>query len=290
MKVLITGAGGQLGQELQSSAPEHIEVFALGHAELDVGSAETVARVVKETLPEVIINTAGYTAVDRAEGDQDAAFAVNATGARNIANAAALAKARLIHLSTDYVFDGCSGRPYSPVDEPQPLSVYGSSKKAGEDAVIEVLGDGAVVLRTAWLYSRHGKNFVKKILQLLGEKDELAIVADEVGTPTWARGLAQAIWQMSLLDSLNGIQHWTDAGVASWYDFAIAIRDEATEQGLVETGSSIRPVRAADNPRPARRPAFGVLDKTATWEALETKPRHWREALREMLTEMKSHG
>ena len=290
MKVLIAGAGGQLGQELQTSAPEHIEVIALGHAELDVGSAEAVARVVNETLPEVIINTAGYTAVDRAESDQDAAFEVNASGARNIATAAALVKARLIQLSTDYVFDGCAGQPYRPEQEPRPISVYGSSKKAGEDAVIEVLGDGAVVVRTAWLYSRHGKNFVKTLLQLLGEKDELVIVADEVGTPTWAHGLAQAIWQMASLDSLHGIQHWTDAGVASWYDFAMAIRDEATEQGLIETGASIRPVRAADNPRPARRPAFGVLDKTATWQALETKPRHWREALREMLTEMKSHG
>ncbi|MGB6365184.1 MAG: dTDP-4-dehydrorhamnose reductase, partial [Thermoanaerobaculia bacterium] len=246
--------------------------------------------VVKETLPEVIINTAGFTAVDRAEGDQEAAFAVNASGARNIANAAALAKARLIQLSTDYVFDGCAGRPYRPEDEPRPISVYGSSKKAGEDAVIEVLGDGALVVRTAWLYSRHGKNFVKKILNLLGEKEELAIVADEVGTPTWAHGLAEAIWRMASLDSLNGIQHWTDAGVASWYDFAVAIRDEAAEQGLVETGASIRPVRAADKPRPARRPAFGVLDKTATWEALEMEPPHWREALREMLTEMKGHG
>jgi dTDP-4-dehydrorhamnose reductase len=290
MRVLITGAGGQLGQELQRSAPEHIEVIALGHAELDVGSAEAVATVVKETLPKVIINTAGYTAVDRAEGDQEAAFAVNAAGARNIANAAALARARLIQLSTDYVFDGCAGRPYKPEDEPRPISVYGSSKKAGEDAVIEVLGESVIVVRTAWLYSTYGKNFVKTVLQLLGEREELAIVADEVGTPTWAHGLALAIWRMALLDSLHGIQHWTDAGVASWYDFAMAIRDEAVEQGLVENGSSIHPVRAADNPRPARRPAFGVLDKTATWQALETEPRHWRVALREMLTEMKSHG
>ena len=290
MKVLITGAGGQLGQELQSSAPEHIEIVALGHVELDVSSAEAVAGVVKEARPEVIINTAGFTAVDRAEDDPDAAFAVNASGARNIATAAVLAEARLIQLSTDYVFDGSAGRPYRPEDEPQPISVYGSSKKAGEDAVVEVLGDGAVVLRTAWLYSRHGKNFVKTILHLLSEKDELAIVADEVGTPTWAHGLAQAIWRLVSLDSVSGIQHWTDAGVASWYDFAVAIRDEAIEQGLVETGASIRPIRAADNPRPALRPAFGVLDKTSTWEALEMQPPHWREALRQMLAEMKSHA
>ena len=197
----------------------------------------------------------------------------------------------MIQLSTDYVFDGSSGRPYGPDDEPRPLSVYGStSKKAGEDAVIEVLGDRAIVVRTAWLYSRHGKNFVKTVLRLLGEKEELDIVADEVGTPTWAHGLAEAIWQMAALESLHGIQHWTDAGVASWYDFAVAIRDEATEQGLIEKGASIRPVRVADNPRPARRPGFGVLDKTATWEALETKPRHWREALREMLGGLKDHG
>lgn len=290
MRVLVTGAGGQLGQELQGSLPEGVDLIACGHAELDVTAAEAAKSVVKEARPDVIINAAAYTAVDQAENDREAAFEVNAVGARNIAMAASRVNARLLHLSTDYVFDGAAGRPCRPDDEPRPLSVYGSTKRAGEEAVSEVLGDDAVVVRTAWLYSRHGKNFVKTVLRLLGEGQELTIVADEVGTPTWARGLARAIWKIAALRSLHGIQHWTDAGVASWYDFAVAIGEEAGRLGLIESCPSIRPVRAADRPRPAQRPAFGVLDKTATWEALETKPLHWREALRRMLEELKSHG
>ena len=290
MKVLITGAGGQLGKELQGSAPEGAEVVALGHAELDVSSAKAVTEVMESLSPELIINTAAYTAVDRAEDDRDAAFEVNATGARNIATAAAPAKTRLIHLSTDYVFDGRAGRPYTPEDEPRPVSVYGSSKRDGEKAVLELSDGSAVVLRTAWLYSRHGHNFVKTMLQLLAGRDQLEIVADEVGTPTWARGLAEAIWKMASLDSISGIQHWTDAGVASRYDFAVAIRDEARALGLIDTEVPIWPHRSRDYPRPARRPAFGVLDKTATWRALGTDPRHWRESLRAMLRELKDDG
>ena len=290
MKVLITGAGGQLGRELQGSAPEQIELVALGHTELDVGSAKAVTEVVGSVSPELIINTAAYTAVDKAEEDQDEASRVNAQGALNVAAAADLVKARLIHLSTDYVFDGLAGKPYSPDDQPRPVSVYGASKRAGEDAVLEASGGSAVVLRTAWLYSRHGNNFVKSVLQLLGEKEELEIVADEVGTPTWAKGLAEAIWQMAALGSLRGIHHWTDAGVASRYDFAVAIRDEARQQGLVETKTPIWPIRSTDYPRPARRPSYGVLDKTATWRALGTKPRHWRESLKAMLRELRDDG
>ena len=240
--------------------------------------------------PSVVINAAAYTAVDRAESEQAAAFAVNADGPGHLARACAGLGARLIHVSTDFVFSGNACHPYQPADPTGPVSVYGESKLAGEQQVREALGEQSVIVRTAWVYSRVGHNFVKTMLRLMAERDSLSVVADQVGTPTWARGLAEALWRIVDKPEIAGTLHWTDAGVASWYDFAVAIAEEAHAQGLLARPVAVKPIATADYPTPAARPAWSVLDKTASWQQLGCDGMHWREALRAMLADWKAHG
>ena len=285
MRVLVAGAGGQLGFELQRSRPLGVELLALSSGELDLTQAEAVRRRVAEERPAVIINAAAYTAVDRAESERERAFAVNGQGAANLAVAARAAGARLIHISTDFVFDGEKSSPYLPDDRPHPLGVYGASKLAGEERVREILGPATAIVRTAWVYSSHGHNFVKTMLRFFGERDTLSVIADQVGTPTWARHLAQALWQMAERE-LTGIHHFTDAGVASWYDFAVAIQEESLALGLLGREALIRPIATGQYPLPARRPPYSVLDKTGLWQAIDWEPSHWRAALRAMLKEL----
>ena len=284
MKVLLTGAGGQVGYELRRTKPSSVDLQALASDQLDITDADAVsARVVAER-PDVIINAAAYTAVDKAEGEPDVAFAVNAAGVQNLARAAAATGSYFVHISTDFVFDGAASRPYPPEAEPRPLGVYGGSKLAGEQAIIDEL-DAFLVLRTAWVYSAHGANFVKTMLRLMSEREELSVVADQVGTPTWAHGLAVAIWRAAE-QRLLGMHHWTDAGVASWYDFAIAIAELGQAAGLITRTPVVHPIRTEDYPTPAQRPSFSVLDKHATWQALDLKPMHWRAALAQMLADL----
>lgn len=286
MKVLLAGAGGQLGRELVRSAPEGCLLRALDRAALDVTDTAAVERAVAETAPEMVINAAAYTAVDRAEQEPELAFAVNAGGAENLARAAARAGARFIQPSTDFVFDGTAGQPYRPSDPPRPLGVYGASKLEGEERALAVTGGRALVLRTAWLYAAGGRNFVHTVLRLAAARGELTIVDDQVGTPTWAAGLARAIWRAATRPQVAGVHHWTDGGVASWYDFAVAIVEEAAAAGLLARPAAVQPIATADYPTPARRPAYGVLDKRPTWRALDLRPVHWRAALRDMLHEV----
>lgn len=287
MKALVTGAGGQLGRELLREAPlAGVEASGRTRHELDVTSATAVEEAVAGSGAEVVVHAAAYTAVDRAESEPDRAFVINATGTEHVARAAAAAGARLIHLSTDFVFDGARARPYPPAAPTAPLGVYGHSKLKGERAALEHGGKAVLVLRTAWLYSALGGNFPRTILGALSAGRDLEVVADQVGSPTWARGLAQAIWRAAREPSLTGVRHWTDAGVASWYDFAVAVQEEAGALGLIDRPVTIRPVTTASRPTPARRPAFSVLDTTATYAALGLAPRHWRAQLRDMLAEL----
>jgi dTDP-4-dehydrorhamnose reductase len=284
-RVLITGADGQVGRALRERAPETWVVVACGHSELDVTVADDVRRVIGSARPTVVIHTAAYTAVDGAESDADRAEAVNAGGTAHVADAVRRAEARLVHLSTDFVFDGSSGHPYAPADPPGPLGVYGRTKLAAEQAALG-LGECGVVVRTAWVYSRHGQNFVRTMLRLMREQDSVGVVSDQIGTPTWARSLAEAIWAAVQRPALHGVLHWTDAGVASWYDFAVAIQEEALAAGLLERAVPIRPLSSLEYPTPARRPSYSVLAKGESWKALGRTPPHWRVNLRLMLQEL----
>lgn len=285
-KILITGANGQLGWELQRTAPSGTTLFTTDVGDLDITSATAVQAFVEHTKPHVIINAAAYTAVDKAEQGQDAAFAVNADGAANLAKAAQQCNVRLVHISTDFVFDGKKSTPYLPADTPNPLSIYGASKLKGEQRVHEITQGGALVIRTAWVYSSHGTNFVKTMLRLMREREHLGVVADQVGTPTWAYGLAKTIWRFVEKPEMRGVFHWTDAGIASWYDFAFAIQEEALQLGLLDKAIPIRPIPSSEYPTPATRPAYSVLDKASTWTSLDISPEHWRKALRSMLKEV----
>jgi len=288
MKVLITGANGQLGRELQNTAPPNVRVVAMNSSQLDICITDAVHKEVASLGAEVVINAAAYTAVDRAEQEKERAYAVNAVGPANIAAAVQNVGARFIHVSTDFVFDGHRSSPYRPEDPPAPLGVYGESKLAGEKRILATLPkDRALIIRTAWVYSRYGGNFVLTMLRLMRERDRIGVVADQVGTPTWANGLAHVIWT-ALDKGLQGIHHWTDAGVASWYDFAVAIQEEALALGLLDRNIPIKPINTTDYPTPARRPSYSVLDKTVTWEALDKTADHWRESLRKMLAGLRS--
>lgn len=289
MKVLIAGANGQLGRALQAQAPGDVEIRAAGRAELDIGDAAAVSRYVAEFAPQIIINAAAYTAVDKAESDEPGAVRGNVDGPRNLAAAAcALNGARLIHVSTDFVFDGRGSSPYKPQDATAPLGVYGRTKLAGEQAVAKELGDRALIVRTAWVYAAQGSNFMRTMLRLMKERGAVRVVADQVGTPTAAGSLADVLWRFAARPDLSGIYHWTDAGTASWYDFAVAIAEEAFACGLLQKEAQITPIATEEYPTPAKRPAYSVLDKRTTLTALNLTPVHWRQRLRSILAQITS--
>jgi dTDP-4-dehydrorhamnose reductase len=285
-KVLVVGAGGQLGQELQRTVPADAVCLSMTRAQLDIADASVVTRCLATASPQVVVNAAAYTAVDKAESEPEAAHRGNVEGPGVLAQVCSQQGIRLIHISTDFVFDGTSSQPYRPEAPTAPLGEYGRSKRAGESAVENAQAD-ALILRTGWVYSSFGSNFVKTMLRLMGERDELAVVTDQVGTPTWAHGLAAAVWAAAARPQLHGIYHWSDAGVCSWYDFAVAIREEALALGLLSRAVKIRPIPAAEYPTPAQRPAYSVLDKTASWRDFALEGVHWRAQLRAMLAEFK---
>jgi len=288
MKVLLTGAGGQLGQALQHCAPAGVEIVPLGHAALDIGDAEAVMARVAAEAPALIVNAAAYTAVDKAESDQAEAYRINAEGPGHLAVAAKAHGARFVHVSTDFVFDGVSGVPYRPDQPTAPLGAYGASKLAGEQAVQAALPE-ALIVRTAWVYGVTGHNFVRTMLRLMAERDEVRVVADQIGSPTFAGGLAEALWALDAAGA-TGLHHWTDSGAASWYDFAVAIQEEALAIGLLGRTVPILPIATSDYPTPAKRPHYSVLDKRSAVAAVGAPAPHWRANLRSMLGVIKANG
>ncbi len=282
MRVLITGADGQLARELVSTAPSEITLRALNRTECDVAELAIVEKSFASFRPDVIINTAAYTAVDGAEENEELAFRVNARGAENVARAAELVGSKLIHISTDYVFDGRRLTPY-PVDAPtNPLNVYGASKLEGE-LLTFAAAPSAVVVRAGWLYSATGKNFLVSILSALRNSRPLSVVCDQEGCPTSAHEFAIAIWKMPGV-SLRGFYHWANAGSASRYDFAREIARIAQQQGLVHKEPEIRPITTAESERRADRPSYSVLDPSKLAGALNLSPSPWQEALRSDMT------
>jgi dTDP-4-dehydrorhamnose reductase len=285
--VLVTGVSGQVGRSLASAVPPGVTLLTTSHKDLDIADGNAVSAYVRANKPEVIINAAAHTAVDKAESESELAQRVNAEGPRHLAIAARDVGARLIHISTDFVFDGSASSPYRPDAPTNPLSVYGRTKLAGEQAVLELLPGHSVVVRTAWVYAAAGSNFVRTMLRIMNANRAARVIADQVGTPTAARGLAEMLWKLLDKPEIRGIHHWTDAGVASWYDFAVAIAEEGAQLGLVPDGVVVTPIATAEYPTPARRPPYSVLDK-ASLTANGFTLVHWRKQLRSVLGELKN--
>lgn len=289
MKALILGKSGQLASELHRTQPEHVSAYFASSQELDIRDDQALQSTIAELKPDVVINAAAYTAVDKAEDDQEAAYAINKEAVASLASITKQAGVRLVHVSTDFVFDGEENTPYKTSHPVSPLGVYGASKQQGEQAVLDQHPQNSCILRTSWVYSSQGNNFVKTMLRLMTEKPELGVVWDQVGSPTWANGLAKACWQFAE-NNETGIYHYSDLGVASWFDFATAIQEEAHALGLLEQTIPIKPIPSSSFPTPAKRPAYSVLDTSETYEVLapSNSGMHWRVALRTMLQELVS--
>lgn len=288
-RILVTGINGQLGQELQLSLAPAAEVIGVGREKVDFSQPESLRQIIAEAKPDAVINSAAYTAVDKAESEFDLAMAVNGQAPGIIAEECQKLGIPLIHISTDYVFDGTKGYPYQDTDPTNPLSAYGSSKLEGELAVRKNC-ENHVILRTAWVYGVGGKgNFVKTMLRLGSDKEEIRVVADQIGSPTWTGDLAGAI--ASLLDQTPpGTYHYTNSGVASWYDFAVAIFEEASQLGWNLKVQRVVPITTPEYPTPAKRPAYSVLSCAKIAAVLGTHPPHWRQALRQMLKDLRGNN
>lgn len=291
-KILLIGSQGQLGQELQPLLADLGQLTPVNRQELDLSQADLIRTVIKEVQPDLIVNAAAYTAVDKAESEPEMAELVNGVAPGVMATTAAEIGASLLHVSTDYVFDGTKNTPYLETDEPNPLGAYGQSKLKGEQE-IQATDAHYLILRTAWVYGSYGKqNFVKTMLRLGKEREELKIVGDQVGSPSWAHDIAQAIAQLAKLTLDNnpkpspGVYHFTNSGVASWYDLTIAIAEEAKKLGYPWKTERIRAITTAEYPTPAKRPAYSVLSNRKLNQLLGVEPPYWRDSLRQMLAEL----
>ena len=282
MKVLITGASGQLGRALQATAASGTRVHALTRAQLDIADAAAVTRTLAQVRPDLIVNAAAYTRVDDAEKQPAAAARANTIGPAVLASAARTVDAWLVHISTDYVFDGEQNVPYTTTTKPNPINVYGQTKLAGELAAVSESGRRCTLVRTSWLYSAAHRNFLTSMLRRLAGSETLRVVSDQVGAPTCASGLAEVVWKLSE-QRAHGVYHWCDSGSASWYDFAVAIAEESMALGLIRSTPPVVAISSADYPVAARRPRYSVLDKQDTERQLGIRARHWRTALRDSL-------
>ena len=289
-RILLIGSSGQVGQVLQQTLAPLGDLVSCDRTALNLCQIDVVKQRIRELQPDVIVNAAAYTTVDRAEQEPQRAYQVNAEGPGLLAALAGEQDATLMHLSTDYVFDGQQNTPYQETDVPHPLGVYGQSKLAGETA-IQQTGCASVILRTAWVYGTQGKdNFVKTMLRLGAEREEIRVVADQVGSPTWARDIATTIARLipCLGPETNGIYHYTNSGMASWYDFAVAIFEEAKALDFPLRVERVIPISTADYPTPARRPAYSILASQKVARLLGHAAPHWRHALRLMLRELRA--
>lgn len=294
-KILLIGSNGQLGQELVRILNNHdnYNLLTLSRPQIDIYQPENLGKLIIEIKPDVVINAAAYTAVDKAESEPKLAELGNTIAPQYIAQACKRSNAYLIHISTDYVFDGTSSQPYLETAPTNPLSVYGKTKLAGEIAV-QTDCPSSIILRTAWVYGSYGKtNFVKTMLRLGQEREVLKVVYDQVGSPTWARDLAIAISQFiplltpDQISEIAGIYHYTNSGVCSWYDFALGIFAEAQTRGFPLQVKEVIPITTAEYPTPAHRPGYSVLSSSKIRHLLGSYPPHWRESLGKMLDELK---
>jgi len=286
-KVLLIGAKGQVGQELQLTLPQLGEVISISREELDLTNSEKIGQLIREIHPDYLVNAAAYTAVDKAETEPELAYSINATAPKIMAESAEKIQAKFLHISTDYVFDGRKNTPYLETDLTNPLGVYGQSKLRGEEE-IKTVNSQAIILRTAWVYGSYGKsNFVKTMLRLGKEREELKVVVDQVGSPTWSKDIATAITQLLInVDNPAGIYNFTNSGVASWFDLTKAIFEEAKISGIPLKIQRVIPITTAEYPTPAVRPAYSVLSGQKISQQLGYIPPYWRDSLKAMLTQL----
>ena len=289
MKLLITGANGQLGKCLDRLISETAgyESMAFSRTELDITSIESIFSQTNSIQPDLIVNAAAYTAVDRAEDDIDAAYAVNSIGVKNLAEACARMSIPLIHVSTDYVFDGNAKTPYLPEGSTSPIGVYGKSKLEGERAAATML-DELIIVRTAWVYSEYGNNFVKTMLRLAEGRSELSVVNDQIGCPTYAANIALAILKIckAIGDGKKpwGIYHYVDQPAMSWHEFAELVFSMAKAQGLIEKSPSVAAIPSSEYPTKAKRPAYSVLDTERIQQEFGVIPASVKVSLANVLT------
>lgn len=281
-QILVTGCNGQLGNELQRLAPQYddIEFHFTDKEELDITNRKDVYAFIEQHAISVVINCAAFTAVDKAESEPELCDLLNHVAPGYLAEAVASIGGTMIHVSTDYVFDGTSCTPYKEEDTPNPQTVYGRTKLAGEESVIRSC-PGSMVIRTAWLYSTFGNNFVKTMIRLGKEREDLGVVFDQIGSPTYARDLAQAIMKAVEQGIVPGVYHFTNEGVCSWYDFTRAIH---RIEGI--STCHVRPIHTEEYPVPAKRPHYSVLDKTKISNTFGLEIRWWEDALKECIKEL----
>ena len=282
IKILITGRHGQLGSELhdlKESYPQHQMVF-VDREEMDLSNPEQIVEVLNTEKPQIIVSAGAYTAVDKAESDQELCDAVNHIAVKTIGAWAAENNAKVIHISTDYVFDGTSETPLKETDAPDPINVYGLTKLHGEQA-LRASGANHVIIRTAWVYSVYGANFVKTMIRLMSEREEIGVVADQVGTPTYARDLASAIMQViEAPEFVQGVFHYSNEGKISWHDFAVAIKE------IKGFSTKVNAINSDAFPTPAKRPNFSLLDKSKIKETYKVAVPDWKTSLEEMLAKV----
>ncbi len=281
-KIIVVGATGQLGSEinmLSQHYPQYEFIF-LSESDLSILDFEAVRKVFEHQKPAFLINCAAYTAVDKAETDRETAFKVNTEAVSFMAALCNEYQTGFVHISTDYVFDGTSDVPYKPKDVTNPQSVYGTTKLEGEKLAFEN-NPSTILIRTAWVYSEYGHNFVKTMIRLMNEREEINVVNDQVGAPTYAADLADAI--LKIISSGNwvaGIYHFTNTGVISWYDFAVAIKEE------IKSNCRVNPISTSQYPTPAKRPAFSVLDTSKIETVYSIRMSHWRDSLKNCLAKL----
>lgn len=290
--ILLTGASGQLGKTFQllwpdSGLTDRFELHCVSRQALDITNSDSVALLFEELKPAAVVNCAAYTAVDKAESDTDNAFLVNEIGARNLARCCKKAGSHLVHVSTDFVFSGDFSSPIKPTQETNPAGVYGASKRAGEIAIKQELGDKATIFRTSWLYSSFNANFVKTMLRLMAERDSLGVVADQRGAPTSTFSLCEALFKAIDNKEVAGIYHWSDIADISWYDFAIGIQEIAVAKGILPAAITVNPIATRDYPTPAKRPSYSVLDCSSSVADLKLEQSNWRKQLEFVIQRIK---
>lgn len=288
-RILVTGGGGQLGLTIANlmqarGSVANLDVQILSRAELDITDPASIDSVLKSLKPDVIINAAAYTQVDKAESEEALAHAINAEGAANLARWVAGRDTRFIHLSTDFIFDGEATRPYVENARANPLGAYGRSKLAGERLVREILPSGSAIVRTSWLYSEYGNNFVRTMLRLMKERDEIGVVKDQIGSPTSTHSLAELLLNMAKTQFQSGVFHWTDGGEISWHDFAQQIQFSALQHNLLSREIPIRAISTSEYPTPARRPAYSVLDRRRTLSRFTCPSLAWEQQLTKVIS------